>query len=274
MKAAQSTRSRSAVLTSIVLSSVFMLMIVFSGCTKQEAEAQENWISLFDGKTLEGWTPNFAGQEFGVNFKNTFLVEDGVLKVSYDEYDKFDEAFGHIFYKDSFSHYRLRLEYRFVGDQVPEGPGWAFRNNGIMVHCQDPASMSLEQKFPTSIEVQLLGGNGIDERTTGNLCTPGTNVVINDDLVMKHCLNSTSPTFHGDDWIKAEVEVHGGGIIRHFINGEKVLEYEKPQYDERDADAQKLIKDGQLVITEGFISLQAESHPTEFRNIDILVLEE
>jgi hypothetical protein len=251
-----------------------VLGITLSGyATEQNQPADGRWISLFNGKNLDGWKPKITGYDLGDNFGNTFRVEDGVLKVCYDQYDKFGGKFGHIFYKEKFSHYRLRLEYRFVGKQVAGGAGWALRNNGIMIHCQSPESMAKNQNFPVSIEVQLLGGNGKDKRSTGNLCTPGTHVVMNDQLVTRHCTSSRSKTYHGDQWVKAEVEVHGNGLIKHIINGEIVLEYESPQYDEKDADARKLIKDGNVMISEGYISLQAESHPTEFRKIEILPLE-
>lgn len=258
----------------LVLLSCIVLGITLSGyATEQNKPAEGRWISLFNGKNLDGWKPKITGFELGENFGNTFRVEDGVLKVCYDQYDKFGGKFGHIFYKEKFSHYRLRLEYRFVGKQVPEGPGWAFRNNGIMIHCQSPESMTKNQKFPVSIEVQLLGGNGKQPRSTGNLCTPGMNVVMNDQLILQHCTSSRSKTYHGDQWVKAEVEVHGNDLIKHIINGEVVMEYERPQLDERDADARKLIKDGNKMVSEGYISLQAESHPTEFRKIEILPLE-
>lgn len=253
---------------------IIFIIFLFAGCSSQnQTPTVGKWVKIFNGKDLTGWTPKFRGQELGVNYKNTFRVQDGVLKVSYDEWEKFGEVFGHIFYKDSFSHYKIRLEYRFVGEQISGGPGWAFRNNGIMLHGQKPETMAMDQSFPVSVEVQLLGGNGTDERPTGNLCTPGTNVVFNGELLKRHCTNSTSGTFHGDQWVKAEVEVRGSEIIKHFINGEQVLEYEQPQYDERDETAQPLIKDGQLLISEGTISLQAETHPTEFRNIEIKLLE-
>ncbi len=245
-----------------------------SYAAEQTKPADGRWISLFNGKNLDGWTPKITGYDLGDNFGNTFRVEDGVLKVSYDQYDKFGGKFGHIFYKEKFSRYRLRLEYRFVGEQVAGGPGWAFRNNGIMIHCQSPESMTKDQNFPVSIEVQLLGGNGKDKRSTGNLCTPGTHVVIKDQLVTRHCISSRSKTYHGDQWVKAEVEVHGNGLIKHIINGEVVLEYERPQLDEKDADARKLIKGDNVMVSEGYISLQAESHPTEFRKIEILPLEQ
>ena len=250
----------------------FVLGIVVN-LVAEEAKETEEWISLFDGKTLEGWTPKIKGYEFGENFGNTFRVEDGILKVSYDQYeDQFKNRFGHIFYKSPFSHYRFRAEYRFVGEQLADGAGWATRNSGVMIHCQDPKTIGKDQDFPVSIEVQLLGGNGKDDRTTANLCTPGTNVVMNGQLITQHCNNSKSQTFHGDQWVQVEIEVHGDQTIRHFINGELVMEYEKPQLDPNDADAKKLIKEGNLLLDGGYISLQSESHPVEFRNIAILPL--
>jgi len=231
------------------------------------------WIKLFNGANLEGWTPKITGYELGDNFGNTFRVEDGVLKVSYDQYDRFGGRFGHIFYQQPFSDYVIRLEYRFVGEQCPEGPGWAVRNSGIMVHGQSPESMGKDQEFPVSIEVQLLGGDGQNNRTTGNLCTPGTNVVMDGQLVTRHCTNSKSKTYHGDQWVTAEVEVRGGKSIKHIINGETVLEYTQPQLDDRDADAKKLIKDGEKLLHGGYISLQAESHPVEFRQIELKKLD-
>jgi len=248
---------------------------VFCGCAaNQKKDANDGWISLFNGKDLDDWLIKIKGYDLNDNHGDTFRVEDGILKVCYDKYEKFDGKFGHIFYKDKFSHYRLRVEYRFVGDQVPGGPGWAFRNNGIMLHCQSPDTMRKDQSFPVSIEVQLLGGNGTAERSTCNLCTPGTNVVINGELVTSHCMPSNSKTYHGDQWVTAEIEVHGADIIKHIVNGELVMEYEKPQLDERDADAKKLIKDGDKLLHGGYISFQAESHPTEFRKVELLELKE
>jgi hypothetical protein len=234
----------------------------------------EGWISLFNGKELTGWTPKIKGYELGDNFGDTFRVENGVMKVSYDQYPKFDRKFGHIFYKDKYSNYRLRVEYRFVGEQCPGGEGWATRNSGVMLHCQPPETMDKDQDFPVSIEVQFLGGLGKGTRTTGNLCTPGTHVVMNGELIKRHCTNSKSKTYDGDQWVTAEVEVHGDGLIKHFINGEEVLAYEQPQYDDSDATARPLIKGDQKLIREGYISLQSESHPIEFRKVELLPLKE
>ncbi|MBC8471079.1 MAG: DUF1080 domain-containing protein [Planctomycetes bacterium] len=238
-------------------------MSMLCGCAIEPAGSNDSkWVSLFNGKNLDGWKVKITGYDLNDNYGNTFRVEDGILKVSYENYDKFDGKFGHLFYDETFSHYILRVEYRFVGEQCPGGPGWALRNNGIMVHGQSPESMKKDQDFPDSIEVQLLGGNGTDERSTGNLCTPGTHVVMDGKLITQHCTSSSSKTYHGDQWVTIEVEVHGNSAIKHIVNGEVVLEYEQPQLDNG------------TMLSEGSISLQAESHPTEFRKVEILLLEE
>jgi len=237
---------------------------------KQDQNKRE-WISLFNGKNLEGWKIKVTGHALNDNYANTFSVENGILKVAYDNYEKFDGKFGHIFYKAPFSEYILRFEYRFLGVQTPGGPDWAYRNSGIMLHCQSPESMSRSQEFPVSIELQLLGGNGVDNRSTGNVCTPGTHIVMDGKLIKRHCIDSSSKTYHGDQWVKIEVEVKGSTKIKHKVNGELVLEYTKPQLDKNDPDAQKLAKNDKI-LDNGYIAFQAESHPVEFRKIEILPL--
>jgi 3-keto-disaccharide hydrolase len=234
---------------------------------------KKEWIQLFNGKDLKDWSPKITGYDLNDNFGNTFRVENGVMKVGYEKYDKFDNRFGHIFYRDKFSHYIIAVEYRFVGDQAKEGPNWATRNSGIMVHCQSPQSMGKGQDFPISIEVQLLGGLGKGPRTTANLCTPGTNVEMNGKLFTQHCVNSSSKTYDGDQWVRVEVEVLGDERIKHMIDGQTVLSYEKPQIGGGNVSGHdpEVKKDGTL-LSEGYISLQSESHPVEFRKVELLNL--
>ena len=244
--------------------------------SENTAAAKGTWIQLFNGKDLEGWTPKIRYHELGDNYADTFRVEDGLLKVGYDKgYEKFNQTFGHLFYKDEFSSYRLRAEYRFVGEQCNGGPGWATRNSGLMIHGEKPETMSKDQDFPVSIEVQLLGGDGEKERTTSNLCTPGTNVVMDGKLFLPHCTSSSSETYHGEQWVTAEVEVRGNGTIRHLIDGKVVLEYSKPQLDERDEHAKELAeKAGSIKLSKGTISLQSESHPVHYRKVELMILED
>lgn len=243
------------------------------GCGRKSGDAAaDGWVQLFNGRNLDGWTPKIRYSEAGENPGDTFRVVDGLLSVVYEaqEYPTFEERFGHLFYESTLSHYRIRTEYRFVGEQVKGGPGWAIRNSGLMLHGQTPESMRVDQDFPVSIEAQILGGNGTDPRATMNLCTPGTNVVMNGELHLPHCTSSSSDTFHGDQWVVAEAEVYGNETIRHFVNGTEVLFYETPQLDERDEDAQRLMAAGHpKMISEGTISLQSESHSVQFRKVEL-----
>jgi hypothetical protein len=230
------------------------------------------WIQLFNGRDLEDWTPKFAGHPVGANVHGTFRVDGGLLTVRYDAWPappaEFRGEFGHLFYKRrAFSHYVVAVEYRFVGEQLPsaaatEKLGWAVRNNGVMVHAQASESMTPEQDFPVSIEVQLLGGLGDGRaRPTANLCTPGTHVVLDGVLVTRHCTSSRSKTFDGDQWVRVEALVLGDSVIKHMANGDTVLSYAKPQRD-----------DGRP-LTRGYIALQAETAPVEFRKVELLNLE-
>ncbi len=235
--------------------------------------SQKEWIQLFNGKDLSDWAVKIAGYDLNDNFGNTFRVETGVLKVSYDQYDEFKNRFGHMFYRHPFSHYILAVEYRFVGDQVKGGPDWAFKNSGIMLHCQSPESMQKDQDFPISIEVQLLGGRASGDRPTANLCTPGTNVVRDGALFTTHCLNSSSPTFRGEEWVRAEAVVLGSSTIRHIVNGETVLSYEMPQIGGAAVNHYNpWVKEDGKLLSGGYIALQSESHPIEFRKVELLNL--
>ncbi len=250
-----------------------ILGLLASSVTQEPQATRGEWESIFNGKDLSGWQMKITGYELNDNYKNTFQAKDGKLIVSYDDYETWDNAFGHIFYKEKLSHFRLRLEYRFVGEQLAGAPDWAYRNSGIKYHAPPPELIPKDQQLLVAPEAQLLGGNGVDERPTGNICTAGTHIVLNGKLHTQHCTNSTSKTYHGDQWVQAEIEVHGNGKVLHRINGEVVMEYEKPQLDDTDEFAKILLDQGfPRMLSEGYIALQAESHPVEFRNIEIMRL--
>jgi hypothetical protein len=241
-----------------------------------QARAPEarDWIQLFNGRDLADWTAKFSKHDLGENFRNTFRAEEGLLKVRYDQWQSFNGEFGHLFYKDPFSYYLLAAEYRFVGDQVTAGPGWAIRNNGLMLHSPSPRTMLRDQDFPIALEIQLLGGLGKGPRTTANLCTPGAHVVMNGQLHTQHCTNSTSQTYDGDQWVRVEVLVHGDELIRHTIDGKTVLEYSKPQIGGGGVSpVDPAVKIDGTPMAGGYISIQAETAPTDFRKIELLNLE-
>ncbi|MBE8723154.1 DUF1080 domain-containing protein [Sphingobacterium sp. Ka21] len=259
-------------LNSIILS-LFMLSTISYGTNSRVDHpnvAIPLPIQLFNGKDMNDWTAKIRLHETGENYAQTFRVEDGLLKVRYDGYDNFNQQYGHIAYNKPFGHYILRVEYRFVGEQAKGGEGWAWRNSGAMLHGQSPQTMLKDQDFPISIEGQFLGGDGTAERTTSNLCTPGTNVYYMNELFTPHCTSSTSNTYHGDQWVTAEFVVLGDSIIRHVLEGKTVLEYTKPQIGGGNvSDFDKNAKPDGKALTEGYIYLQSESHPIDFRKVEL-----
>jgi hypothetical protein len=237
---------------------------------------EPKWVSLFNGKDLTGWTIKIAKRPLGENFANTFRVEEGILKVSYDGYDKFDEQFGHLFTNLAYSHYILRLEYRFTGTMIPDAPKYVNLNSGVMLHAQPPQSMRFDQGFPASLEMQFLADEGKGARSTANLCTPGTHVEMGGQLITKHIVKSSAPTFPAEQWVRAEVEVRGNDEIIHRINGVEVLRYQHPQLDPTNNNApatDQIEAGGNVMLSYGHIALQAEGQPVWFRKIELMSLE-
>lgn len=255
--------------------SIFTLLLAFlaMSCGTKNKPDQQELVQLFNKKDLNDWRVKIRGYELDNNFGNTFRVEDSVLKVSYNQYDSFRTRYGHIFYKEKFSYYKVALEYRFTGNQATGGEDWAKRNSGIMLYCQSPESMGKDQDFPISIEVQLLGGLGQGERSTANLCSPGTHVMMNDSLFTPHCVNSTSKTYNDDQWVHVDVLVLGDSLVAHIVEGDTVMKYSKPQIGgDVVSGFDPAVKLDGTMLTDGYISLQSESHPVEFRKVELLNL--
>lgn len=251
------------------IKSIFILMLLSAVINQSQAQKKslkEDWIKLFNGKDLKDWDIKITGEDLGVNYKNTYRIDSGLLKISYDQYSNFESKYGHMYYKKPYSYYKIRFEYRFVGNQIPGGAEWNVRNSGIMIHSQSAKSVTKNQEFPASLEIQLLGGLGTGERTTANLCTPGTIVEMNGKINPDHCINSSSKTYNGDQWVKVEAVVLGDSLITHYMEGKPVFSYQKPHLGEDVNGKGALLK-------EGYIAVQAESHPIDFKSIELLNLE-
>ena len=239
------------------------------------ATTDGRWISLFNGKNLDGWTIKIAGHPLGENFADTFRVEEGMIKVYYDKYGKFDRQFGHLYSNVAYSHYILRMEYRFTGKMMPDAPDYVNLNSGVMIHAQSPQSMGLKQEFPASMEVQFLADEGKGRRSTSNVCTPGTNLELGGKLITRHIVESSAPTFPAEEWVHIEVEVHGNDDVIYRVNGTEVLRYQRPQLDPADHTADELFKAGaNKYLSFGHIALQAEGQPVWFRHIELMSLEQ
>ncbi|MGB2500190.1 MAG: 3-keto-disaccharide hydrolase [Mariniblastus sp.] len=270
-------------------SNVLLMVIVLGMVTCSESFANEtfqdnagenkadesNWISLFNGKDLEGWTVKIAGHPVGENFANTFRVEDGILKCEYDDYGPFNKQFGHLYSNLAYSHYKLRLQYRFVGRMLPDAPNYVDLNSGVMLHSQSPQSMRLDQGFPASLEMQFLASLGKGKRQTGNVCTPGTHLNYDGQLTKQHIVKSSGPTLPADQWVAVEMEVHGHELIIYRVEGKEVLRYRFPVLDPESEEAQDILALGaDRKLSFGHIALQAEAQRVWFRNIELLPLAE
>lgn len=252
-----------------------LLVIILTVLARADEKPGRHWIPLFNGKNLDGWTIKITGHPLGENYADTFLVEDGTIKVSYDKYGKFDKQFGHLYSNLAYSHYILRLEYRFSGQMMPDAPNYVNLNSGVMIHSQSPQSMTLNQEFPASLEVQFLADEGKGPRPTANMCSPGTHIEMEGKLITQHIVQSTAPTFPAGEWVRIEAEVHGNDEIIYRVNGTEVLRYQHPQLDPKDPRAEEIIKAGAAMqLSFGHIALQAEGQPVWFRNIELMSLEE
>ena len=241
--------------------------------SEPETTESDTWIELFNGKNLDGWTVKIAGHPMGENYADTFRVEDGVLKCEYDDYQEFGKRFGHLYSDLAYSHYKLRLEYRFVGRQLPDAPNYVDLNSGVMLHSQPPQSVGLDQGFPASLEMQFLADLGNGKRQTGNVCTPGTHLVYDGKLTKQHIVKSSGPTLPADQWVAVEMEVHGHDEIIYRVEGRQVLRYTNPQLDPESKEAKPILARGaDLRLSYGHIALQAEAQRVWFRNIKLLPL--
>ena len=266
---------------------LLLVILVCQSCNNNDGKkeiSKEDWESLFNGKDLTGWDIKIKDHPLNENYKNTFRVEDSIIRVVYSDYEKFNNQFGHLYTQKPYSYYKLKLQYRFVGDHLADAPDWADRNSGVMLHSQSAQSINLHQDFPVSLEMQFLCGNGKDTVPTGNVCTPGTFIVYDGKPYLEHIMNSNSKTYLKNEWINAEAEVYGDSLIRHIINGDTVLTYTKPMIGEgfvsktnnwtwaNITDSLLWINKANTPLGEGHIALQAESQPVDFRRIEILNL--
>lgn len=264
---------RSSLLAALLLP---LLLSACSGSRPARSDAdREDWIALFNGRDLTGWTPKIHHHDVGVNFANTFRAEDGAIEVRYDGYQGFNDQFGHLFYRQPYSSYKLRLEYRLTGEWRQDAPDYTILNSGVMFHAQDPRTILKEQDWPISVEMQFYAGLGDGRpRPTGNMCSPGTDVVYNGRIDPRHCINSSSRTYERDRWVRAELVVLGDSLVSHIIEGDTVLQYTHPQIGGGNVTGHDpaLKQDGKL-LTSGFIALQSEGQPIDFRRIELLNLE-
>lgn len=256
-------------------------LLLMSACATPGPQSQtvndpdeREWIEMFNGRDLAGWTVKVNGHDVGVNFGNTFRVVDGMIQVRYDEYGEYNNQFAHLYYDEPFSHYLVSVEYRFTGEVQRGAPDYVLLNSGIMIHSQDPRTMLRDQDWPISVEMQFYAEVTPGQpRPTGNMCSPGTHVVYNGQLDTRHCINASGRALPREVWVRAEALVLGDSIVRHIVNGDTVLVYTQPQIGGGVVTGfDPAVKEDGRLLAEGFIALQSEGQPIDFRNVRLLDL--
>ncbi len=259
----------------IALSTILLFM---HGCStlkgdfgKTNNPENNNWVAVFNGKDLSGFTMKIKGYPLGENFGNTFRVEDRILKIRYDGYgDDLNGRFGTLYIDRPLANYRLRVTYRFVGETAPGAPDWGYRDSGIQFHGQPPATQKIDQPFPMCLEYNFHGGNGSDDRPTGAACGYGISFEVDGTPNTENCVPAKTPvTLHGDEWVVAELDVNQG-IITHFVNGQEIMRYTNPKYKGSHETAKEFIFGGETSVKEGYVSFQANSHPMDIKRIELL----
>ncbi|MCA1902435.1 MAG: DUF1080 domain-containing protein, partial [Candidatus Hydrogenedens sp.] len=130
---------KNSYLFGLCMLTLFVLTLSPSITNGDDTKTKDDWISLFDGKSLQGWVQFLPDPN--ADPAKTWMIKDGVIFCT-------GEPAGYIRTDKKFSNYQLQLEWRWVGT-----PG----NSGVLLHVQDK-----DEVWPKSIEAQLMHENAGD----------------------------------------------------------------------------------------------------------------
>lgn len=231
--------------------------------TLTPAANTDGWVNLFNGKDLTGWVPLIHKHKVGENVYDTFRADsvNKVIKVLYDKYPnlEFGGRCGNLYYNRRLTNYRIKVTYRFQEPLVKNPVGWSKNNSGLMIFGIDPATVTGDPEFPPLIEIQLLGSPsqpGGGGTTSPNYCEPG-------GMTMQQHTggcgnNGTGKTPNpAAQWTTVEADVHVTGqtkIYQHPDTTNAVLTMSGPRYQN-------------AAVTGGYIALQSEGQPIEYKDI-------
>ena len=268
-------RTRTACTTCLLAAPIIALVsLIGSAQSPSDKADRRDWIQLFDGKSLDGWVPKITGYPLEKTTPTPSASSTAPCRRR-PTGPRRREQIRPSFLPTSevlLLHRRRRvpLHRRAGGRRSRLGHSQQWPDV-----AQPVAAIDVEGPgFPISVEVQLLGGlpNG-KPQSTANMCSPGTQVFIDGTMVKGHCLDSKSQTYAGDQWVRVEVAVRGGERLIHKVEGQTVLEYEKPTIGGGEVNKfDPAVKVDGTLLTDGYIEIQGESHPTEFRKIEVLNL--
>lgn len=229
----------------LLILSVCMISICFSCIqtgNKQKSEtsttSDSEWISLFDGNTLQGW------RSFQSDTITGWIVEDNSIMALGEG----DDLSGDIITKDQFGNFELELEWKIA----PEG------NSGILYHVVEG---NHEATYETGPEYQLIDDEGFPG-DLGDWQRTGANYAMHVTQI-----DATKPV---GEWNTAKIIVNGNHV-EHWLNGTKIVEFEM-----NSEDWNKRVENGKwkdypdyAKAEKGHIALQDHGSKVWFRNIRI-----
>lgn len=219
-----------------------LLLTVMSYSSLEAQQKSKGFVSLFDGKTLQGW------HTYGKTFTGKgWKVEDGAIH--FDPKSKQDDS-GDLVTDKEYGNFHLKIDWKVA-------PG---SNSGILFHINEDAA-KYNQTYSTGPEMQVIDNDGhpdgkIIKHRAGDLY----------DLVK----SSSEPVKPVGQWNTAEI-ISNKGKLEFILNGIKIVS--TTQFDE---NWKTLIANSKFAKWAGFgifktgkISLQDHGEEVWFRNVMI-----
>jgi len=234
------------------------------------------WRPLFTGKNLDDVDTILATKTPTEDPDRFVQVKDGVFHIYRDTPNGKKSPFGYFATKDEYSHFHLRLEYKWGTKKFAPRTN-VVRDAGILYHIFDEHKV-----WPRSIECQ------IQEKDTGDLfLVYGTGATINVDpkgktpqymdpaaggkLIERGKESGVSrviksETVEKDGWNTVEVIVRGSESAEHIVNGKLVNRYtDLKQFNSATKKWEPL--------SRGKLAFQVEGAEILYRNIEIKILD-
>lgn len=276
---------------------VFVALVVFVLNFPEvgnSAENGSNWITLFNGKNLDGWSIQLRDQDKNEDPNHLVQVDHGVLHFYKDAQAGSEQPFGYLATAKEYSSYRLRLEYKWGEKKFAPRTG-SVRDSGLLYHVT-----ATDKVWPDSVEYQIQENDvgdiyaistqvtsSADPKTTNIVTTISTNntsgVIRTNSNARLKFLEPTeggvpvvqgrlgtslrvirNPMNEHEGWNTVEIEVRGNSAT-HLLNG---------TVNNRCNNIKKSVNGEWIPLDRGRIALQLEGAEIFYRKIQIQELKE
>ena len=221
------------------------------------------WISLFNGKNLDGWTTFLSSEGRNRDPQGVFKAENGMLHILDVPNRGQRQAFGYLATNRSYGDYHLRFQYRW-GDKRFVPRDRAKRDSGVVYHIQGsdrvwPKSVELQVQEGDTGDFWLLGGVTMETTVASTGGDPkryregGVPYTTRAGSYVRVAKDRTRDSRSG--WNTVELIVRGDSAV-HIVNGEVVNRGEH-------------LRSSGKPLTAGRIAFQAEGAEVYYRNIEL-----